>query len=261
MIKNIFAPLSGGVAQERMLEILSNNMANANTTGYKEEQISFAALESNPWAAYSTPLPPAQFKVNMDEVFPLHGNDMGYSAIAHVNTSFNQGSLQKTGNSLDAALQGEGFFTVTTPFGDRYTRDGNFSLTPNGTLTTKNGNVVLGEKGSIVGLKEGEVRITSAGDIYLKDKFIDKIKVTNFEDKTVLQKLGDNLFIHDGAPENVKQFTGEVTQGYLESSNVNSMRNLTNMIIAHRQYEALQKAVKSHDQTMEMSSNKVGVVQ
>jgi flagellar basal-body rod protein FlgF len=260
MLKNIYAPLSGGIAQERMLEVLANNMANTNTTGYKEEQISFSAMDSNPWDSYPSPMPPAQFKLDMNELFPLHGNDMGYSAIANVNTSFTQGSLQKTGNSLDVALQGDGFFSVNTPFGERFSRDGSFSLTTDGTLVTKNGNVVVGEKGAITGLKEGEVKILPGGEVYLKDTLIDKIKVTNFTDKTVLQKLGENLFVHDGAPENKIPFTGEVSKGYLESSNVNTMRNLTNMIIAHRQYEALQKAVKSHDQTMEMSSNKIGTV-
>jgi flagellar basal-body rod protein FlgG len=81
-----------------------------------------------------------------------------------------------------------------------------------------------------------------------------------FQDTTLLERLGENLWIHNGAPENLKKPEGEVTEGYLEGSNVNPMRNLTNMIIAHRNYEALQKTVKSHDDTMQ-NANKISEVQ
>jgi flagellar basal-body rod protein FlgF len=261
MVRNIYGPLSGGVAQEKVLEILSNNIANANTTGFKEEQVSFAALESNPWPSYKSPLPAAPFKTDMRAVFPLHGNEMGYSALANVSTSHVQGGLRETGNDLDAAIQGDGFFTVNTPFGERFTRDGSFSLTPDGTLTTKTGAVVQGERGPISGLSGQNVKILPGGEVYAGSEFVDKLKVVAFEDTKTLQKLGDNLFVHDGAPENRKPATGQVSQGYLESSNVNPMRNLTNMIVAHRTYEALQKAVKSHDDSMQLSANRIGEVQ
>ena len=118
----------------------------------------------------------------------------------------------------------------------------------------------MGENGSISGLTEGEVKILPTGEIYVSDRYLDKIKTVSFEDKKLLQKLGDNYFIHDGPPTNVTSFSGEVTQGFLENSNVNPMRNLTNMIVAHRTYEALQKAVKAHDETLQLSSTKVGEV-
>ena len=82
----------------------------------------------------------------------------------------------------------------------------------------------------------------------------------SFKDNTLLERLGESLWIHNGPPENVKAPVGEITQGYLEGSNVNPMRNLTNMIIAHRSYEALQKTVKSQDETMQ-NANKISEVQ
>jgi flagellar basal-body rod protein FlgG len=260
MLKNIYAPLSGGVAQERVLEILANNVANLNTTGFKEEQVTFAALEANPWNSYSSPLPPAQFKLDMKDVYPLRGNEMGYVTLANVETSHIQGGLKRTGVNTDLAVQGNGFFMINTPFGERYTRDGSFALTPDGTLVTKNGSSVLGERGPITGLSEGQMRILAGGEVYNGDKFIDKIKVVAFENQKLLQRLGDNLFVHDGAPENIIAHSGEITQGYIENSNVNPMKNMANMIIAHRTYEALQKAVKSQDNTMQLSAQKIGEV-
>lgn len=260
MLKNIYAPLSGGMVQERVLEILANNVANMNTTGFKEEQVTFAALEANPWNSYPSALPPAQFKLDMREIYPLHGNEMGYVTLSNVETSHVQGGLKRTGVNTDLAVQGNGFFTISTPFGERFTRDGSFALTPEGTLVTKNGASVMGERGAITGLSEGNLRILQDGEVYNGDKFVDKIKVTAFNDNKLLQRLGDNLFVHDGPPENLVQSKGELTQGYLESSNVNPMKNMANMIIAHRTYEALQKAVKSYDNTMQLSAQKVGEV-
>jgi flagellar basal-body rod protein FlgF len=260
MLRNVYGPLSGGIGQEKVLEILSNNIANAGTTAFKEETVSFSALGADPWPAYASPLPPAPFKVDMREVFPLRGNEMGYTALANVTTSHVQGSLRQTGNPLDVAIQGDGFFAVNTPFGERYTRDGSFSLTPEGALVTKTGQLVQGENGPLTGLSEGDVRILPGGEVYAGDRFVDMLKVVAFEDKGLLQKLGANLYVHDGAPENARAAQGEVSQGYLESSNANPMRNLTNMIVAHRTYEALQKAIKSHDESMGLSS-RVGDVQ
>lgn len=260
MLKNIFAPLSGGMVQERVLEILANNVANMNTTAFKEEQVTFAAMEANPWPAYSSPLPPAQFKLDMRDLYPLHGNEMGYVTLSNVETSHVQGALKRTGSNTDVAIQGNAFFSVNTPFGERYTRDGSFSLTSDGTLVSKNGASVMGERGAITGLSEGKMRILPSGEIYEGEKFVDKLKTVAFSDQKLLQRLGDNLFVHDGPPENTIVSSGEVTQGFLEGSNVNPMKNMTNMIIAHRTYEALQKAVKSYDNTMQLSAQKIGEV-
>jgi flagellar basal-body rod protein FlgF len=261
MLRNIYAPLSGGVAQERLLEILANNMANANTAGFKEDQISFRSQLADPWPNYQNPIPPAPFKLDMKEVYPLHGNEMEYASVAEVKTDFGQGSIKNTTNPLDVALQGEGFFTIMTPFGERYSRDGGFSLTPDGTLVTSNGMAVQGERGAIVGLQEANVRILPTGEVYSGDRYVDRLKVVSFTDSSLLQRLGGNLWVHDGPPTNTAAFKGQVTQGAIESSNVNAMKNLTNMIVAHRTYEALQKAVKAHDDSMGLSSSKIGEAQ
>ncbi|RDB35202.1 flagellar hook-basal body protein [Spirobacillus cienkowskii] len=260
MLKNVYAPLSGGVLQERVMEIISNNLANTNTTAFKEDEIAFQEQEANPWPSYATPHPPAPFKINMQELWPLKGNEMSYVTLSEIKTAHTQGPMIKTGNSLDVAIQGDGFFEVMTPFGERFTRDGAFSISNDGVLITKTGAVVQGENGAISGLEAKNFSILATGEIYIGKKFIDKLKVVAFQDTTLLERLGENLWIHNGAPENLKKPEGEVTEGYLEGSNVNPMRNLTNMIIAHRNYEALQKTVKSHDDTMQ-NANKISEVQ
>jgi flagellar basal-body rod protein FlgF len=260
LLKNIYGPLSAGKGQERVLEILANNIANSNTTGFKEQEVSFQAMMANPWPAYSNPQPPAPFKNDMSEVYPLHGNEMGTVAVSSIRTNFSQGSLRETKSPLDVALQGNGFFVVETAFGERFTRDGSFTLTSDGTLVTRTGGTVAGESGPLTGLAEGDLRINQKGEVYLGDRFIDRLRVVSFADPELLERVGDNTFVHDGAPENVTAFRGEVTQGFLEGANVNPMKNMANLITAHRTYEALQKAVQAHDKTMEKGSNEIGAV-
>jgi flagellar basal-body rod protein FlgF len=256
MLKNVYAPLSGGVLQERVIEIISNNLANTNTTAFKEDEISFKSSNADPWPSYTTPHPPAPFKFNLDELNPLRGNEMSYVTLGEVKTSHAQGSLHKTSNDTDLALQGDGYFEVMTPFGERLTRDGGFNINNDGYLITKNGYMVQGENGAISGLDGQKLKILQTGEVYSGDKFIDKIKTVNFQDKKTLERLGENLWIHNGPPENQIKSNAEITQGYLESSNVNPMKNLTNLIIAHRTYESLQKTIKSHDETMQ-NANKI----
>lgn len=261
MLKNIYSPLSGGTAIERKIEIISNNLANTNTTGFKEEMLALESQQANPWPSYRNPLPPAHFKMDMREVFPLRGDEIDYTVIGDVKTDFSQGSLRDTGSRLDVAIEGDGFFSVMTPFGERFSRDGSFILNSEGMLMTRSGGVVQGEKGAIVGLSEGNLKILPSGEVYEGDRFVDRIRVTSFQDTSLLQKLGENLFVHDGPPTNAQTSPARLAQGHLEASNVNPVKNLTNLIVAHRTYEALQKAVKSHDQTMELANNKLAQVE
>lgn len=256
MLNNVYAPLSGGVLQERVIEIISNNLANVNTTAFKEDEISFKAEEANPWPSYATPHPPAPFKLNMEELNPLRGNEMSYVSLSEIKTSHSQGALQKTSNETDLALQGDGFFQVMTPFGERLTRDGGFNVNNDGYLVSKNGYMVQGENGPISGLTGAQIKVLPTGEVYTGNKFIDKLKIIDFSDKSNLERLGDNLWTYNGSPDNLIPSRAEVSQGYLEASNVNPMRNLTNLIIAHRTYESLQKTVKAHDESMQ-NANKI----
>ncbi len=259
MLRNIYGPLSGGLMQEMVIDIISNNLANTNTTAFKADEISFSEIHPDPWSNYSSPHPPALPKQDLDFSQPLVGNEMSYVGLSEIKTAHTQGPLQKTSNSSDMALEGDGYFEVSTPFGERVTRDGSFSVNKDGFLVTKNGYIVQGEKGPVTGLRLGALKVLPTGEIYSDNNFIDKMKVINFKDKTMLERLGQNLWIHNGSPENKIAFKGLVQQGYLEGSNVNPMKNLTNLIVAHRAYEALQKAVKAHDECAQRA-NKISEI-
>ena len=261
MHKNIYAPLSGALAQEKALDVISNNLANANTTSYKEDVVSFKAMLANPWPNYPNPLPPAPFKTDMQELYPLHGNEMEYAALANVKTDHVAGPLKLTQNSLDFAVEGDAFFETMTPFGAKYTRDGSFCVNSQGFLVTKSGDVVQGEQGGITGFNGGKIDVLPSGEVYCDKDFLGKLKLVKFRDVNVLEKVGNNTWTHTGVPENVsKNTTSLVRQGFLEGSNVNPVKNLTTLITAHRNFESLQKATKSQDEMMKMS-NKIADLQ
>ncbi len=257
VLKNIYAPLAGGMAQERVLEILSNNVANIHTTGFKEEEVTFRSMMPDPWPSYPSALPPVPFAQRMEDVYPPRGNEMGSVGVAEVKTNFRPGALQTTGNALDVALEGDGFFVLETPFGPRYTRDGSFTLSPEGLLMSKTGGVVQGSRGPISGLNEGELRILRSGEVYAGERFVDTLKVVDVSNRESLQRLGDNVFVYDGDPAGITPQAASVQQRMLEASNVNPMKNLTGLILAHRSYEAMQKAIRAHDESMQLGASKI----
>lgn len=259
MMKNIYTPLSGGLSQQKLLDIIANNLANVNTTGFKEEKVTFSLLEAEPYD-YKNPIPPANFKVDFMKVFPLKGNDQDYVGTSEIKRNGLQGTALQTDNPLDFMIEGEGFFTIRTLEGDRYSRAGNFSLSKDGVLVTPSGDPVMGEKGAIL-LSGSDFTVSADGEIYQGKQRIDRLLIKKFAHPETLEKVGSNYFFHTGAPEDETLVTRPtVTQGYLEGSNVNIIQNLTAMITAHRSYEAYQKAVKNFDQMMEKSSNSIGEV-
>ncbi len=259
MLHNIYAPLSGAINQEKVLDIIANNLANLNTTGFKGEQVSFTLLDSEPEKSYAEPFPPAQFKPNMEEVFPLRGNDMQYTGIAQVSKDFSQGPAVKTDNPSHLMIEGEGFFSVMTADGMRYTRDGSLTLNDQGYLVTQAGDTVLGEKGAIN--ITGTFEVNHKGEIYQQGQLVDRLLLNQVKDLESLERVGNNYYFYNGSPEDIlKSNNPQIKQGFLEGSNVNAIKNLTAMILAHRSYEAYQKAVSNYDQILEKSSNRLGEI-
>jgi flagellar basal-body rod protein FlgF len=159
-------------------------------------------------------------------------------------TDFRSGPMIATGRDLDVALDGPGFFAVEASGGVRFTRNGNFQLNAKGQLVTSEGLAVQGKKGTVL-LPAGKVSISQNGEIQVNGNRVDKLKVIDFSDKRVLEKVGDSLFAKkDSAAkeEEVKDLI--VRQGSLEQSNVNPIRQMTLMIMIMRQFESLQKAIQ-----------------
>ncbi len=166
----------------------------------------------------------------------------------------------QTKNPLDLMIEGEGYFSVQTPDGVRYTRNGSLALSSDGVLVTKEGHPVLGERGDIF-LRSGAFQVNNLGEVYQDGEMIDRLSLYTFDDDSALERVGENYLFFGGEPSSAKRVAlPGVSQGFLEGSNVNAIKNLTDMILAHRSYEAYQKAVSNYDQMMEKTSNSIGEV-
>ena len=260
MLNNIYVPVAGALAQERALEAIANNLANVNTVGFKGDAVAFSLLHPEPNKNYPDAIPPANFKEDMSEVYPLRGNEMAYVGVASIERDFSQGPAVNTQNPHDVMLQGDGFLTVQTPEGVRYSRAGDLSLTNDGVLSTKMGDPILGEKGLIY-VRSTDFKINAQGEIFMDGQMVDKLKLVTFDNKKELEKVGNNYYYFGGDEKTVKPAANcRIEQGLLEGSNVNAIKSMTSMIVAHRSFEAYQKAVSNYDKMMEKSSNVIGEV-
>lgn len=249
-LKGIYTALSGAVAQSLKLDTIANNIANVNTTGFKKDQQTFSeyltALEKEQ-DVMKVPRMPA----SIESFYELNGGDKAFVDAAGTYTNFEQGSLKSTGGKLDVAIDGQGFFEVGTPTGVRFTRAGNFTVDGNGQLVTKDGNPVLleggeGEDGLISGdnFDSRTVRvsgtqaitISDAGEVFEGETKLGKLSVVNVANTDALQKVGNNYYT---TKENMN---AEITaiknpslkQGFLETSNVNIINEMTDMIMARK---------------------------
>jgi flagellar basal-body rod protein FlgG len=177
-----------------------------------------------------------------------------------VNTDFSAGPTQKTGNPLDFAISGEGFFSVQTPEGVRYTRDGRFSINEDGELVTLSGYPVLGEGGPIQ-VDGPSLAMDETGTITIDGNPVDRFKIVTFQNPMALKKIGDRLFAPMEAVGGAKPAEAvQLHQGVVEQSNVTTIRMMTEMIEVLRSYESYQKAIRSIDEATAKSINDVGRV-
>ena len=188
------------------------------------------------------------------------GTDVG-----RVYSDYSQGTITSTGNKTDLAISdsNNSFFTIDFPTdtGDetRYTRDGSFSLNADGELVTAEGYKVMGENGPIILANSKDFIVNNYGEILQNGEIVDRLQITTFKDTDALRKIGDNLVAVEGDPEKA-EFSGKIQQGFLESSNVNSVREMVNIINVTRAYEANQKVFQAQDETLEKAVNQVGSV-
>src|SRR4051812_48904407 len=139
MEKAIYTPLAGAIAQERVLEMIANNMANVNTVAFKGDRATFTLQAPEPNKNYESPLPPANYKISMENILYQRGDDIFNVGVADVSRDNSQGPAVQTQNPTDVMIEGEGLFKVQTPDGERFTRAGNFTLTRDGVLSTQEG--------------------------------------------------------------------------------------------------------------------------
>ncbi len=263
-MKSIWVPLSGQIAQQRKVETIANNIANANTAGFKKDRLAFKEhLTALNKQGEIIDLPRKEW--SPDDFYRSQGGENAFVRVDGSYTNFQQGALNPTGNPLDMALFGKGFFEVLTPSGIRFTRKGVFNLNKNGELVTESGFKLLAPISSdntdaenndnaienrIIKLPPGQkISITKQGDIFSKDGLVNKISVIEFKDANALRKQGNNLFINNADENIVRNNVGTtVNQGFIEGSNVNAVKEMSELINAHRHFENIQKAINTYDQ-------------
>ncbi|HHW68363.1 MAG: flagellar basal-body rod protein FlgF [Epulopiscium sp.] len=252
MIRGLYTSAIGMKTQFEKMDILTNNLANVDTTGYKKDIV------------VSRSFPEELTKRIQDRKNGFSNNrNIGRMSLGLYNdqvyTNYTQGTLKQTDDPLNVAIQGKAFFAVGMEDGrEVYTRDGSFALDANGMLMTKEGNMVLGQNGPIR-IGQGDVRIDESGNIYVNDELIDQLRIVEFENPETLSKLGDNL-LERTEETTEKNIESRIVQGFLEGSNVNVIREMVDMITATRIYEANQKAIQTHDETLGKAVNDVGRV-
>jgi flagellar basal-body rod protein FlgF len=251
MSGSIYLAASGAVLQQLKLEILANNVANVNTSGYKEDLPVFRLYNDTPTD---------QNIDNNNQTNPLKQEISPYTPPFAVRTNFSAGSIRSTGNPLDLALNGDGFFTVQTAEGVRYTRQGNFCLNENGVLVTQNGDPVMGQGAEII-IDGREITVGSDGTIEVDGNIVDQLRLVHFDDLKQLKKVGHTMFEPaDGLKSDIELNADDTTvnQGFIELSNVNAIRAMTDMIEALRVSEAYQKVIHSADDATSKVINDVG---
>ena len=239
MNSGIYTAYSGMQAQADALDVLANNLANVNTTGFKEEKAFFTLLQ--------------QSAGESDEQNAL-GAAINKPVTVHSAFSGETGFIKTTERDLDIAIEGEGFLVVQTPQGIRYTRNGNLHKNSKGVLITSEGHPVLGAEKKPITLGPGKIVISERGDIQIgqmggggnsqQDSIeVDRLKLVRFKNLTSLEKEGSSLFVLRNEQDAPMESDAKIRVGCLEQSNVNPVKAVVSMVSILRNFEAIQKSM------------------
>ncbi len=240
MIKGIYNSASAMIPRVRQQEVIANNIANVGSAGFKKDSIFVSEL---------TKAQRKRIPTKSDWERPM---------LDQVYTDYSQGSLDRTGASLDVALDGKGFFVVQTPDGEEMlTRNGALSTDESGFLVTPGGALAMGDGGPIQ-LPVGEVAIAEDGTISVDGETVASLRVATVEDPTKLEKVGASLFKLPDGVELQAAVGYVIRQGYLESANVDVITQMVEMISSYRNYEADAQALKGQDESLEKLISELG---
>lgn len=264
MLKGLYTAYTGMLNEQNRMDVLTNNLANTSTVGFKKEGTTSQGFDS----------------VLTYRIKDLEGEGVRNNSFIGVGTpgvkigenyvDYSQGAFRETGNTFDLALGGEGFFNIefTSKSGETstlYTRDGNFTLTKEGYLVTKDGDYVLGttaagENAHIQLNPNEDASIDRMGRIIQNNQVVATVKVTDFKDYNYLERYGENMFRPVEGAE-VTNPDAQIVSGYLEQSNVQTVEEMVSLISITRQYESNQKIIQTYDESLETAVNKLGRVQ
>lgn len=242
MSGTIYQAAAGALMQQMRLDVLSNNLANSNTSGFKADIPIFRILPEE------TPTDATQISLTLS---PLY-------APMEAITDFSGGAVVKTGNPLDAAIVGDGFFKIQTDNGVQYTRNGSFTINENGVLCTAQGSPVMGQSGEI-SIDGNRVEIGDLGEVYVDGDQVDRLQIVDFPKPYMLKKNGETQFSsEDLGQESIIEDSYHISQGFVEASNVNIIQTMTEMIETLRVFESYQRVIQSADDTLAKTVNEVG---
>jgi flagellar basal-body rod protein FlgF len=239
MLQGYYSAASGMNAALQNQDILAQNLAHAPVPGYRRQGLSFEAFIM-PQTATNSAAPAT----------PMHGTRVAQNASA-----FQPGPYQRTGNPLECAIQGDGFFVLDGPNGPVYTRNGQFQINANGTLVSASGYPISGVGGSLtIPPNAANIVIAQDGTVMADSTTVGQLNLASFADPSQLVRAGTTLF---QAPAGVaaQAFTGSIRQGYREGSNVQVVQEMVQMIAGMRQYEAAGKAMRSLSDAMQQRIN------
>lgn len=237
MIRGIYTAATGMMAELSRQDIIANNLANVDVVGFKSDNVSNSTFSEILLNAYN--------KQGVQSVGKL---GLGVQMVTQF-ADLSNGQIQDTGNIYDLAIQGDGLFSVATPTGTRYTRAGNFVVDSENYLSTKDGFRILGENGPIQ--LKGKFEVTRNGEIVQNGKVIERLQLIK-QSGTV--KQGELLYSAKN-PETTSDY--QIYQGFLERSNVNSIKQMIDMIAVSRSYEMNQRVLTAHDETLSKAVNEL----
>ena len=242
MDNSFMVGLSAQQVLRMRMDTTANNLANMTTAGFKVEHVVSRELSEKPATASDNP------------------QEIAFTDAWMLQRDFSTGPLERTGNALDFAIEGDGFFAVQTPAGEAYTRDGRFNLNDRGEIVTRNGEVVLGEGGPItVDPEGGPLSVSRDGAISQDNVVLGEVRVVAFQTQGALERVGNNLW-----KETDQQTTAatdvRVASGFVEGSNVNAVLELTEMIEVSRAYTSIAKMISQADELRGTSIDKLAKV-
>lgn len=242
MNSGMYSALSGNIAAMKRLDIISNNLANANTPGFKKDKMNFESMLNG---SVNPPAVP-----NGSTADPILQKDNVY-------TDYSQGPVAQTGNTFDLAIDGDGFFVVNTPSGQAYTRQGSFRMSADGTLVTVDGSPVMGQAGAIK-IQGSRVEIDAKGEVTVDGTSVGTISIVDFPKPYKLTKGAGATFTPANPQVTPQAAKSEIRQGYLEGSNVETIGEMVQMMETNRYFEACSKVIKGYDDLAAKATTEIG---
>ena len=259
MVKGLYTAYTGMLNEQNRMDIMTNNLANASTVGYKKEGSTSQSFDDV-----------LTVKIKDQSVGMRNAQKIGIKnpgvKIGENYTDYSQGSFRITGNTYDLALSGEGFFAIefTNKAGEtdtKYTRAGQFTLNKDGYLVTEEGDYVLDTQNRRIRLNTLiDSSFTDDGTIYQNGQAMAKIQVTDFAANDYLEKYGETYYQPIQGAQTIAS-NAQVKSGYLEMANVQIVSEMVNLISITRAYESNQKVVQTIDDTLDVAVNQIGRVQ